>query len=86
MSIKSLHLPEIAPFYGRKTDFFRIEIKIYFASRAVAVLFHVYFGDIFSVRIRLVFVFSVNKHHHIGILFNGTGISQVVKLGDGRVS
>ena len=69
-----------------KLTFFGIKVKVYLSGRAVAVLFHVYLGDIFPVCVRLVFVFSVNKHHHIGVLLNGAGIPQVVKLGNRRIS
>src|SRR3989339_825009 len=54
-----------------------VKVKFNTPGRAVAVFFNHNFSNIFLVRQLVLFIFTVNKHHHISILFNGTGVAEV---------
>ena len=41
-------------------------------------------GNSFSFRIGVVYVFPVNEHDHVGILFDRTALSQIGQHGDRR--
>src|SRR3990172_240993 len=68
---------EIAFFQIKKSGLFFIKIQLNFSRRAVSVLFNQDFGDVGLLSLFFVFIFTVNEHDDIRVLFNGAGISQV---------
>ena len=62
-----------------------VEEKVDLPRRAVAVLFDKYFGDVglFCAAIRIHFIFAMDEHNHVGILFYR---SAVAKVGEARAA
>ena len=57
----------------------RVKFQLDNAGRPVTVLFYHNIRDIFFFHGWIDSVFAVNKHHDIGILFNGAGFAEVGK-------
>ena len=57
-----------------------VKINVNIACWSVPVFFYHKAGDILAVGFGIIIIFSVNKHHYVGVLFNGPGLPQIGQL------